>query len=211
MKLSYPQIFQGGELDTEIDACGLNRAVKRFFLHLASGYHTFWQDGVRIQLSDAESQLLESGAAFFSSMECEPVVKRVMRGNLAMPYYQVAGTPADLAFSILEINTEYLTWLNEVATCVIGGSYLITASVRVDGGQSSVANFVHYLTCRKNGNIASIAQNLRDTPDQTLHITLVLPMVAGDTFRFQYYQNTGVTVILRTGTNSQFQVMYLGE
>lgn len=215
MKLPYSLIFPNGGLgeDAEIDACGITNSCMRFFMSVISFPHTFWDDsGEQVILSDAERQLLESGTAVLSSLECpQPMLVMNLSPSFQQEFSASAWTDVRLESGSISAAHFSADQLGQSWNVVKDGLYQFVTSVRINGSLTANGDFIHYHRLIFNGAVVPRTDGRTRLGNgwDTLNIVLFRNLTVGNYFNFQYYPLSFSTVQFHIGVTGM-QVYYHG-
>lgn len=211
MKIDYPYVFRdgGGTLDSEKNARLLTSAFVRFLLSAGSAYFTFYNDGERVDLSDDEKQILESGLRDLSvtTMTTQLIFEAGLSANLSV----ATGTAVVFPFVPSLSDPTYATWDGGTYRLYFpyAGLYQVILSAVPFGTPADVIN--QSVQIRVNGTPQALAFNRRMQPSESLLATKVLQIGAGGYLDFRYVnQGTGAVTVASTTAGTFVQVMRHG-
>lgn len=204
MRLPYSLIFRsgGGGEDGEESACGLTRAYMRFLYSLLDFPHTFWDDDVRVGLSDVERQIIERGTAVLSSLECDcPMPELVLTAALSSDVAYPTAVHSHLKFTASVELTDYVDWKEDDGELVflLAGLYQVVVVTRVHGLITPAGAYNQLVGVRLNGVSRAWVQNLRQPVDATCNPVAIIPATAGQILSVTYWHNLGSNATLRSG------------
>lgn len=146
--LSYDAIFYSGGMGDDLteNACGLSDGFMRFLLSVSSLPQSFISGGEKVQLSDPERAMIESGLARLSEMYskgCEmPKSELALSRGLQLRYeFPATSSWQTVLFGSSPDTPHFLIAPNGAAfEARVSGLYSINAHLRLDGPTSPTSN-----------------------------------------------------------------------
>lgn len=212
MRVSHPHVFRdgGGAEDSEENGHVLSSAFVRFLLSVASDYHSFYSADVRVTLTDAERQIIESGLKELtvSSMLSSVVFEAGIGADLNAP----VGVGVVMPFVPGIENQNYCTWDNTTNRLYFSapGLFQVSFSTALFSTPTGDTNFL--LQVRRNGTAVALDFASRRAPNESGHVTKIISVNGGDYIDCRYINQgpTALVVIASLASGTWLQVLRYG-